>query len=59
MSLGHLEVVGLDRDSVENRRDEALPLVTPTPLRQLNANPQLRHGNSRYSDIITVVNGIA
>lgn len=52
--LGYLKVIGLNRNGVENRRDEALALVPPAPFRQLNANPQLRHGDRRNSDIITV-----
>lgn len=45
----------LDRNGIKNRRDETLTLLSPTPLRQLNANLQLRHGDRRYSNIITVV----
>lgn len=53
--FGHDEVIGLDRNDLENRLDETLTLLSPAPVRQPNANPQLRHGDRRYSDIITVV----
>jgi hypothetical protein len=59
MCLGHVEVVGLDRDGIKNRCYEALALIPPAPLRQLNAHSQLRHGDRRDRDIITVVDGIA
>jgi hypothetical protein len=56
MRFGNVEVVGLNRDGVENRRDESLTLIPPPPpLRQLNANFQLGHGNRRHRDIITIV----
>lgn len=59
MRLGHVEVVGLNRDGVENSRDEALALVPPVPLRQLHANLQLRHGDRRHRDIIAVIDRFA
>ncbi len=55
MHFGHDKVIGLDRNDLENRLDETLTLLSPAPFRQLNANPQLRHGDRRDSDIITVV----
>ena len=58
MRFGHVQVVGLDRNNVEDSRDETLALVPPTPFRQLNANLQLRHGDGRYRYIITVVDHI-
>lgn len=54
VGLGYLEVIGLNRNGVKNRRDEAFALVPPAPLRHLNANPQLRYGDRRNSDIVTV-----
>lgn len=57
--FSNFELVRLDRNSVEDRSDEALTLVAPAPLRQLNANLQLRHGNRRDRDIITVVDRFA
>ncbi len=54
VGLGYLEVIGLNRNGVENRRDEALAFVPPAPFRQLNANPQLRHGDRGNSNIVTV-----
>ncbi len=54
VGLGYLEVIGLNRDGVENRGDEALALYPPAPFRQLNTNPQLCHGDRRNSDIVTV-----
>lgn len=58
MCFGNIEVVGLNRDSVENRRHEALALVSPAPLRQLNANLQLRHSDRRDRDVVAVVDHI-
>ncbi len=54
MGLGHLDVIRLNRDGLENRGDEALALVSSASLRQLNANLQLRHGDRRNSNIVTV-----
>lgn len=59
VGLGCIKVIGLNRDGVENRCDEALPLVPPAPFRQLNTNPQLCHGDRRYGDIVTVVDRFA
>jgi hypothetical protein len=56
--FGNVKVVGLNRDGVENRSDEPLTLIPPTPFRQLNANLQLSHGDRRNRDIITVVKHI-
>jgi hypothetical protein len=55
MRVSHVEVVGLDRDSVENRCDEALALFPPTPFRQLDADLQLRHGDHCHRNIIAIV----
>ena len=55
MRFGHVQVVRLNRNGVEDCRYEALTFVPPTSLRQLNANLQLRHGDGRYRDIVTVV----
>jgi hypothetical protein len=52
--LGHIEVVGLNRDSVDDGRNEALALVPPPSFCQLNANRQLRHGDRRNGDIVSV-----
>lgn len=54
VGLGYIKVIGLNRDGVENRGNEALALFPPTPFRQLNANSQLCHGERRNSDIVTV-----
>ncbi len=58
MRLGNVKVVGLNRDGVENRSGEPLTLIPPTSFRQLNANLQLRHGDRRNRDIITIVEHI-
>src|SRR6478672_1733965 len=58
MRFGNVEVVGLNRDGVENRSDEPLPFIPPAPFRQLNANLQLRHGDRSNRDIVTVVDHI-
>lgn len=55
MRLGYAEVVRLDRDGVENRGDESLAVGSPSFLRQLDADLQLRHGDRSHRDIITVV----
>jgi len=54
VGLGYREVIGLNRNRVEDRGDEALAPIPPTPFRQLNTNPQLCHGDGRDSDIVTV-----
>jgi hypothetical protein len=59
MRLGHIEVINLNRSGVQNCRDKTLAGFPPTPLRQLNANPQLGNGDRRYCDIITVVDRLA
>ena len=59
MRLGNVKVVGLNRDGVENRSDEPLAPIPPTSFRQLNANLQLRHGDRRNRDIITVIEHIS
>jgi len=56
MFFGNVEVVGLNRDGVENRRYEMLPLLPPASFRQLDADSQLRHGDRRDRDVIAVVN---
>lgn len=56
--FGNVKVVGLDRDGVENGSDEPLTFIPPTSLRQPNANLQLRHGDRRHRDIISVVEHI-
>jgi hypothetical protein len=58
MGCGHFEVVELNRNSVENRINKALPLLPSAPFRQLDANPQLRHRNRGDRDIIAVVDCI-
>jgi hypothetical protein len=58
MCLGHIQVVGLNRDSVEDAYDEALALGPSAPLRQLNPNLQLRYRDRRHRDIIAVVDRI-
>ena len=55
MRLGYIQVIGLNRNGIEDCRDEALAFVPSAPLREPNANLQLRHGDGRYRDIITVV----
>ncbi len=55
MCLGHVEVVGLNRDGVENRCHKALPLLLPAPFGQLDTDPQLRHGDRRDRYVIAVV----
>ena len=57
--LSHVEIVGLNRDGVENRCDETLALLPPAPFRQLNSDPQLSHGDRRHRDIISVVDRFA
>lgn len=57
--FGNIEVVGLNRYGVQSRSDEPLTLIPPIPFRQLNANLQLRHGDRRDRDIITVVDHLA
>ena len=57
--LSDTEVVDLDRGRTENRRDEALALLPPASLRELSTNFQLRHGDRRYSDIITIVDHLS
>lgn len=59
MRLSHIEVVGLDRDSAQNPRDETFAAFLTAPLGKLNADLQLRHGYRRYSDIVTVVDRFA
>lgn len=59
MRFGDIEVIGLNRDGVQNRGDEPLTLIPPAPFCQLNANLQLRHGDRRDRDIITVVDHLA
>lgn len=59
MCCGHVEVVGLNRNGAENRLDETLPLLPPAPFRQLDANPQLGHGDRSDRDIIIVIDCIA
>ncbi len=54
VGLDYLKVIGLNRDGIENRGDEALAFVPSAPFCQLNAHPQLCHGNRRNSDIVTV-----
>lgn len=54
MGLGHVEVIDLDRDRIENRRDEAFALLPPTPFRHLNTDPQLRNGDRRDCDIVAI-----
>lgn len=54
--FGNVEVVGLNRDGVENRRHKALPLLPPAPFRELDTDSQLRHGDRRNRDVIAVVN---
>ena len=56
MCFGHVEIVGLNRNGVENRRYEALPLLSPAPFRQLDTDSQLRHGDRRDRNVIAVVN---
>lgn len=55
MRFGHVQVVRLNRDGVENRCDESLAPMPPPPLGQLNADTQLRHGNRRHRDVVVVV----
>jgi len=55
VGLGDVKVVGLNRNGVENRRDEAFALVTPAPVCQPNADLQLSHSNSRHRDVVGVV----
>ncbi len=55
MCFGHVEVVGLDRDSVEDRRHEALPLLPPAPFCQLDTDSQLRHRERRNRNVIAIV----
>jgi hypothetical protein len=57
--FSNFELVGLNRDGVEDCSDEALTLFSPAPFGQLNANLQLRHGYRRYSDIVTIVDRFA
>lgn len=57
--LGHVEVVRLNREGVQNCRYKALAFLAPAPFRELNANLQLRNGDRRYSDIITVVDHLS
>ncbi len=58
VGLGYLEVIGLNREGVEDRGDETLALVPPAPFRQLNTNPQLCHGDRRDGDIVTVADRV-
>ena len=52
--LGHLEVVGLNRDGPQNGRDEALAFLPPGPFRDLDPDPQLGHRDRRNRDIVLV-----
>jgi hypothetical protein len=58
VGLSNIELIGLNRDGVENRSNEPLARIPPAPFRQLNANLKLRHGDRRNRDIVTVVNHI-
>lgn len=58
MRLSNTELIGLNGDGVENRGNEPLARISPTPSRQLNADLELRHGNRRNRDIVIVVDHI-
>ena len=55
MRFGNIEVVGLDRDGLENCRHKILSFLSPASFRQLDADAQLRHGNRRDRDVIAIV----
>ncbi len=56
VSFGNVEVIGLNRDCIENRFYEVRPLLLPAAFRHLDTNSQLRHGDRCDRDVIAVVN---
>lgn len=54
MGIGHIGVVGLDRDGFQDRRDETLTLLPPAPFRQLHTNLQLGNGDRCNGDIVAI-----
>ena len=54
VGLGDVEVVGLDRDRVEHGGDESGTALAPLLVSQLDADPQLCHGDRGDRDVVLV-----
>jgi hypothetical protein len=53
VGLSDIELIGLNRDGVENRGNEPLARISPAPFRQLNANRKSRRETLRQNHSIT------
>jgi len=55
MGLRHVDVVGLDRDCVQNGGDKSGTRLTSVLVSQLNTHPELCHGDRGYRYIVLIV----
>jgi len=59
MGIGHAEIVGLDRNSIEDARHETLTLLPAAAFGQLNPDLQLSNGDRGDRDVVAIVDQLA
>jgi len=59
MGIGHIDVVDLNRNSIENARHEALAPLPTVAFGQLNPDLQLSHGDRCDRDVVGIVDQLA